>query len=284
MARYREALPQLADELWFTDSGLETDLIFHGGFELPEFAAFPLLAEPAGRAALSRYFREHAAVAFEHAAGFVYEAPTWRASTGWGAELGYGPDELAAVNRDAIGLGLALRAELAGDGPPVVVSGCVGPRGDGYRPSSSMTAAEAQAYHQSQIDVFAGTEADLVCAMTLTYADEAIGIARAADRAGIPVAISFTLETDGRLPDGTALADAVRATDDAVRVPPAYYLINCAHPEHIEPALASGPTGPAGCVGCEPTRRAAATPSSTSDPISTRATRASWPASMPGCG
>lgn len=239
IAEYRRALPQLADQIWLTDSGLETDLIFHHGFELADFAAFPLVRDPAGRAALHRYFTEHAAVAKAHRTGFVYESPTWRANPDWAERLGYRPGELAALNREAIELGLQLRAEV-GPEVPVVLSGCLGPREDGYRPRAKMSVAEAQAYHRSQLEVFGSTAADLVCAMTLGYPDEAIGISQAAAAVEIPVVISFTVETDGRLPDGSALADAIRATDDAAEVPPVYYLLNCAHPAHLAPALAAG--------------------------------------------
>jgi len=102
-----------------------------------------------------------------------------------------------------------------------------------------MTADEAAAYHRAAIEVYAQAGADMITAITMTYADEAVGIVRAARAAGLPVAISFTVETDGRLPSGQALGDAIDAVDAATQDGPAYYMINCAHPTHFAEALAT---------------------------------------------
>ena len=156
------SLPQLAETVFLTDSGLETDLIFHHGYDLPDFAAFVLLDDESGTETLRRYYREHATIARDAGVGFVLESPTWRASPDWGEKLGYPPERLADVNRRAIALLVDLRAEPASQVRPVVISGCVGPRGDGYRPAELMSEDEAQRYHATQIATFAGTEADLV--------------------------------------------------------------------------------------------------------------------------
>jgi len=241
---YRNALPQVSGEVFLTDSGLETDLIFHGGFELPEFAAFVLIDDDRGTAALDAYFRRHVDIAVQHGCGVILEAPTWRASRDWGARIGYPAAELRRVNRSAVGLLSAVRGDYPdAASSPVVVSGCVGPRADAYSPAERMQADEAEAYHGEQISVLAAAGVDLVHAMTITYAAEAIGIARAAGRASVPAAISFTTETNGRLPDGTALADAVAEVDAATGGAPAYYGVNCAHPSHFAPALPGGALG-----------------------------------------
>jgi S-methylmethionine-dependent homocysteine/selenocysteine methylase len=78
----------------------------------------------------------------------------------------------------------------------------------------------------------------MICAITMNYVEEAIGIARAAERVRMPVALSFTVETDGRLPTGQALRAAVEQVDDATAGYPRYYMINCAHPSHFEDLLA----------------------------------------------
>ena len=241
---YRNALPQMSGEVFLTDSGLETDLIFHGGFELPEFAAFVLVDDERGTAALEMYFRRHVDIAVQHGCGVILEAPTWRASRDWGSRIGYPAAELRRVNESAVGLLARVRGGYRdAAGSPVVVSGCIGPRADAYSPAGRMTEDEAEAYHGEQIGVLAAAGVDLVHAMTITYAAEAIGIARAAARAGVPAAISFTTETDGRLPDGTALADAVAAVDAATGGAPAYYGVNCAHPSHFASALPGGALG-----------------------------------------
>ena len=240
MARYRAGLPQVGDDVFLTDSGIETVLIFHHGYELPHFAAFVLLDDGAGAETLRRYYRDHAAIARGAGAGFIFESPTWRASPDWGARLGYNDAALAAANRKAIEMLVDIRSELDGDGAPMVVSGCVGPRGDGYRPSELMTAQEAEGYHSAQVATFAETEADLVTGITITYAAEALGIVRAAQDAGMPVVISFTVETDGVLPDGSSLEQAISVVDDATGGAPAYYMVNCAHPTHFDHVLESG--------------------------------------------
>lgn len=241
---HRNALPQLSGEVFLTDSGLETDLIFNEGFELPEFASFVLVDDAQGTAALKAYFRRHVDIAVQHGCGVILEAPTWRASRDWGSRIGYPAAELRRVNESAAGLLSQLRGEYQdAASSPVVASGCIGPRADAYRPAECMGEDEAEDYHSEQIAILAATEVDLVHAMTITYAAEAIGIARAAGGAGVPAAISFTTETDGRLPDGTSLADAVAAVDADTGGSPAYYGVNCAHPSHFASALPGGAIG-----------------------------------------
>jgi len=217
MARYRNALPQLGGDLFLTDGGIETTLIFHEGLELPDFASFHLLKDSNGEAALRKYFRTYAEIAKRLGTGLVLESATWRASADWGTRLGYTRETLAQANREAIRLLEEIRGELATERIEVVISGCVGPRGDGYSPAQTMSDREAEAYHGEQIETFADTAADLVTAITMNYVEEAIGIARAAERAGMPVVISFTVETDGRLPTGQTLGAAIEQVDAVTR-------------------------------------------------------------------
>lgn len=240
MSTYRDGLPQLGGELFLTDGGIETTLIFHDGLDLPYFAAFDLLRTTEGEEALRRYFRTYGALARRFGTGLVLESATWRASADWGEKLGYAPEALADANRRSIGLLEEVREEYATPEAPVVISGCLGPRGDGYVPDTAMTAAEAEAYHLAQVEIFAGTAADLVTAITMNDAEEAVGIARAAKRAGLPVVISFTVETDGRLPTGQSLGSAVEQVDDATTEYSAYFMINCAHPTHFEKVVGTG--------------------------------------------
>jgi S-methylmethionine-dependent homocysteine/selenocysteine methylase len=234
---YRDALPQLDGGLFLTDGGIETTLIFHRGLDLPAFAAFVLLQDERGTDELRHYYAPYVELAREQGAGLVLESPTWRASPRWAAELGLSEQELDALNRRAIALMEELRAEA---GVPVVISGCIGPQDDGYSPATKLSAAEAEAYHSTQIATFADTAADMVTAITMTYADEAIGVTRAARAAGLPVVISFTVETDGSLPSGASLAGAIAEVDEATDQGPAYYMVNCAHPSHFEGVLESG--------------------------------------------
>ncbi|HEU0222507.1 MAG TPA: homocysteine S-methyltransferase family protein [Paracoccaceae bacterium] len=232
-------LPQLRGGLFLSDGGIETSLIYLQRLDLPYFAAFPLLRDAEGRAALRRYYQPYLELAARMGTGFILETPTWRASQDWGTRLGYTANEIRAVNRDAVALTRELREAFPGAGP-VVISGCVGPRGDGYVAGVAMTPAEAAAYHGEQIGAFAEAGVNMVTAITMTYAAEAIGIVRAARLVGLPAVISFTVETDGRLPSGQPLGEAIEEVDAATGCYAAYFMVNCAHPDHFATILAQG--------------------------------------------
>jgi S-methylmethionine-dependent homocysteine/selenocysteine methylase len=237
---HRDHPPQLDGDLFLTDGGIETVLIFQEGIDLPQFAAFDLLKDEGGVERLRRYYAPYVALARERGIGFVLESPTWRASPRWARELGYDEEQLDRLNRRAIALLEEIREEVGESGAPVVISGCIGPRDDGYSPAELLSAEEAQDYHSTQIETFAGTAADMVTALTITYAEEAIGIVRAAGRAGLPAAISFTVETDGRLPSGQQLGEAIESVDAETGAAPAYFMVNCAHPTHFDAVLEAG--------------------------------------------
>ena len=240
MPRYRNALPQLSDELFLTDGGLETTMIFLEGYDLPHFAAYDMLTRAEGIEALRNYFRRYVSIARAHDVGFVLESATWRANPDWAALIGHSTAQLAELNRRSIEMLVEIRDEFERGNTRMVISGCVGPRGDGYDPSDRMTAAEAETYHAEQIRTFSETEADMVTAITMNYPEEAIGITRAAQAAGIPVVISYTVETDGRLPTGETLREGIQMVDAATGDGPAYYMINCAHPTHFDDVLPAG--------------------------------------------
>lgn len=237
MGKYRNALPQFAGGLYITDGGIETTLVFHQGLDLPHFAAFDLLKNDKGIAALDQYFRPYVELARRFGSGLVLESATWRANPDWAAKLGYSRDGLAKANRRSIETLEPLRAEFESGRGRAVISGCVGPRGDGYVPSEVMNEKQAEDYHREQIETFAATSADLVTPITMNYVEEAIGIARAAKKTGMPAVISFTVETDGKLPTGQPLGEAIRQVDEATAGYPAYYMINCAHPTHFDAVL-----------------------------------------------
>lgn len=240
MTTYRSALPQLGEDLFLSDGGLETTLIFHEGLDLPHFASFVLLRNEGGVDTLEDYYRSYLDIASNSGVGFILESPTWRANADWGKRLGYDAAALADVNRDSIELLERLRDSYADRVGSIVISGNIGPRGDGYIADGAMNAAEAADYHAAQISTFANTNADMVCAITLTYVEEAIGIVSAAAAHRMPVAIGFTTETDGRLPSGQALQDAIEEVDAATNEAAAYFMVNCAHTEHFDDALRSG--------------------------------------------
>jgi len=237
MALYRNALPQLSGGFFLTDGGMETTFIFLEGINLPEFASFVLLENENGRETLREYYRRYANIARDHNLGFIIESATWRSSNDWGKKLGYSPEQITEFNHKSIELLQDIRNEYINTIPHMVISGAVGPRGDGYSADISMTANEAEVYHRTQILTFKETNADMVTAFTIPYISEGIGIALAAKSAKMPVVIGFTVETDGRLPSGELLKDAVEQVDSATNYAPAYYMINCAHPTHFSNIL-----------------------------------------------
>jgi homocysteine S-methyltransferase len=236
---YRHCLPQLEGGLFLSDGGIETTLIFHDGIKLPHFAAFVLMDSEGGPQTLRRYYESYLAIARSRGVGMVLESPTWRASADWGVKLGYDRAELRRVNLKSIELLQALRERWQSPATPLVISGAIGPRGDGYK-AGIATAAEAEDYHAEQIATFADSAADMVCAYTMNSIAEGIGVANAARKLAMPAAISFTVETDGRLATGETLREAIEATDEATDGWPAYYMINCAHPTHFAPSLGRG--------------------------------------------
>jgi S-methylmethionine-dependent homocysteine/selenocysteine methylase len=225
------------EDYYVTDGGMETTLIFRQGIELTHFAAFELLDHVIGRHVLVRYFRPFLDIAARYGLGYILETPTWRANSDWGFRLGYSEEELAALNADAVGLLDALRKSQPDGGAKILLSGCIGPRGDGYDGSARMTVTGARRYHTPQVRTLAEAGVDVITAMTISYSDEAIGIVQAAMAAGIPAVISFTVETDGRLPGGETLKQAIDAVDERTGGYATHFMINCAHPEHFLGAL-----------------------------------------------
>lgn len=231
------SLPQLRGRTFISEAGFETDMVFHHGLDLPHFATFPLLYDEDARKTVRTYFQSVIDIARRDETGVVIETPTWRASSDWGTLLAYTPAELDRANHDAVAFFLELRA--SNPDVTVVISGNLGPRGDGYVIADAMTAQESADYHRPQIRSLAAAGADLVSAFTINYADEATGIVAAAAGEGVPAVISFTLETDGRLPSGEALADAINDVDEATDSSAAYFMVNCAHPSHFVHVLDS---------------------------------------------
>jgi S-methylmethionine-dependent homocysteine/selenocysteine methylase len=235
MAKYRSALPQLEGGIFLSYCGMETDLIFNRGVDLPGFASYPLLETEEGRETLHGYYAQLIAIARQNGIGVLLESTTWVANRDRGAAIGYSPETLKELNIAAIDL-IARVREKGGD-LPTLLSAQMGPRIDGYAPTERMTADEAETYHAEQMETILQTEADLVSAFTLCYPEEAIGIVRAARRAELPIVIGFTVETDAKLPSGHSIADAIEAVDAATDNATAYYVINCAHPDHFSSAL-----------------------------------------------
>jgi len=242
MTKYRANLPQLTTSTFMTDGGLETDLIFNHGIELPEFAAFDLLKNEEGKDVLRKYFLDYLEISKDTCSGFVLEAPTYRANPDWALKIGYSLESLKDINEKAVRELEKLRNDYENDDFKIAISVCIGPRGDGYSPDNLMSIEIAEEYHSFQIALVADTNADLVSALTMNYNEEAIGIVKAAKNNNIPVVISYTVETDGKLPSGQSLEEAITSLDKMTDNYVSYYMINCAHPDHFADILNPGST------------------------------------------
>ncbi len=226
-----------ADRPWLSDGGFETTMLFHEGFDLPAFAACVLLDTPHGRDAVADYFKRYIAIAKTSETGFVLDTATWRSGAHWARDVGRSEADMDRLTRESVRLAVALRDAEETESCPIVVNGAVGPAGDGYSPDTLLTPEVAEALHTGQIQAMVDEGAELVSAITMTHVGEAIGIVRAAQKAGVPVVISFTVETDGHLPSGQPLAEAIAEVDAATDAAPIYYMVNCAHPDHFSARL-----------------------------------------------
>jgi len=234
MPKYRHNLPQLDSRKYYiTDGGLETNLIFKYGINLPEFAAFTLLNDPVGESLIKDYFKHYVDLALRYGVGLQLESATWRASRSWGEKLGYTKDQLEQVNHKAIELLVNLRTAYETPDCPFIISGCIGPKSDGYITHGDTSISNSKMYHLDQIRSLSKTKADMVCACTIPEYKEATGIVLAAKEVDIPVAIGFTLEIDGRLPSGQSMREAIEFVDRETQNYVSYYMINCVHPTHI---------------------------------------------------
>lgn len=233
MTKYRTDLPQQSMSTFMTDGGIETDLIFNKGIDLPEFAAFDLLKNEEGKEVLRKYYLAYLNVSKQKCSGFILEAPTYRANPDWALKIGYSLKSLDAMNRTAVQEMEKIRNDHENENFKIAISVCIGPRGDGYSPDNKMSIKMAEEYHSVQIKTIADTNADLVSALTMNYNEEAIGIVNAAKKNNIPVVISYTVETDGKLPSGESLEEAIISLDKITDNYVSYFMINCAHPDHF---------------------------------------------------
>lgn len=236
---HREKLPQLNGQLMTCGGGFETWMQYADGFELRHFCAFELLNDKRGRKCLTDYYRKLIEAAVENGFGVINEGLHYRASRDWGELIGFSREALAEINIRGIEFYKDFAREYQSDRTPMVIGGCIGPRGDAYDTGRTEDSGEAEEYHSEQINTLRNAGADLVSAWTFSSVEEAIGFARAAKAADIPCVISF-IAKGGTLKDGTTLEAAVSRVDAATDSAPVYYAVNCAHPTEFEPGLTEG--------------------------------------------
>jgi len=225
-------------EFFLTEGGTETEMMYRHGFELPEFCMLPLLDNPQAVSAMRGMFCQQLDVAAEFGLSFLLTGLDYRASPDWGAKLGYSPSALADANIAAIEFLRDIAKGYEGQIPHLHIGGILGPRGDAYSLNNEITAESAAAYHAVQLETLKRANVDFVCAATFNSIAESVGALRAADRIGLPLSVSLTLDSSCRLKSGPTLAEAITEIDaQAGDAAPEFYMVNCSHPLEYEPAL-----------------------------------------------
>ena len=229
--------PRLENKFYLTEGGVETEVMYKWGYELPEFAMFPLLDNPEADAVIRNMFRRYLDVAAEQNTGLLLNGHDYRASPDWAAKLGYSAEGLRDMQRRTIQFLDDMRTEYAGRVSDVYIAACIGPRGDAYGTGGEITVDEAEDYHSLQLQNLDGTAADMAVAATFNNIPEAIGVIRAASEKGMPIGVSLTLTPEGRLRSGPSLREAIENVDEATDGRAAWFGTNCSHPLEFEPAL-----------------------------------------------
>jgi homocysteine S-methyltransferase len=233
-------LPQLNGHLMTSGGGFETWMQYVDGFTLRHFCGFELLNDKRGEACLRDYHRKLVEAAVANGFGVINEGVHYRASRDWGALTGYSREGLEEINIRGIEFYRDFAREYGSAETPMLVGGVIGPRGDAYNIGRTPDAAEAEDYHSEQIATFRKAGASHITAMTFSSVEEAIGLARAAKAAEMPVVVSFIVGRGGRLLGGETIEEAFTRVDAATGSAPAYYMINCTHPTEFVPGLTDG--------------------------------------------
>ena len=218
--------PDMRGKLMTTGGGFETWMQYVDGFELRHFCGFELLNDARGLSCLRDYHRKIVEAAVANEFGVINEGLHYRASRDWGDITGYSREGLEEINIRGVEFYRDFVREYASPETPMLIGGAIGPQGDDY--------------HSEQILTFRKAGVDHVTAMTFSSVEEAIGLARAAKSADMPVVVSFIASNRGRLRGGETLEEAITRVDAATGNTPKYYMINCTHPTEFEPGLTPG--------------------------------------------
>ncbi len=230
--------PMGSGEMFLTEGGSETEIMYRHGFELPEFSMLPLLESPLALSALRDEYSQQLDVAAEFGLSFLLTGLDYRASPDWGSKLGYSPSGLADANIASIELLRDIAKGYEEQIPRLLIGGILGPRGDAYSLNQEITAESAEDYHAVQLETLKRADVDFACALTFNNVAESVGALRAANQTGVPLFVSLTLDRSGRLKSGPTLAEAIVEIDaQAGEAAPELYMINCSHPLEYEPAL-----------------------------------------------
>ena len=227
--------------LYLTEGGTETEIMYKYGYELPEFAMFTLLENKSAKAEMRAMFERYLDTVAEYGYCALMGGIDYRASSDWGDKLGYSRQALADIQQGCVEFLRDIAEPYADQIPRILFAGLLGPRGDAYGTGDQITATEAEDYHSMQLESVKAADADLALAATFNNIPEAIGVARAASKIGIPLCISFSLDSTSRLNSGPSFREAVETTDtESGEARPQFYGLNCSHPLEMEPALEPG--------------------------------------------
>jgi homocysteine S-methyltransferase len=240
MADKKHFPPQKEGRFYLSEGGTETEILYKYGFELPQFAMFPLLDNPEAVSKMQGMYRKYLDVVAKHGMCALMGGLDYRASPDWGKLLGYSPQGLSEANHKSINFLREIAKEYTSDIPDILIQGLIGPRGDAYKMNLNITENEAEDYHSIQLNTLKEANVDLALAITFNNIPESIGVARAAKKIGVPLAISLSLDSTSKLNSGPSLAEAITTIDEETELAPEFYLINCSHPLEYESAIVSG--------------------------------------------
>ena len=235
-----EFLPRVDGTYYLTEGGIETEIMYKYGFELPHFAMFPLLDNPEALTAMKGIWQRSLRAAADNGFNAIMNGVDYRASPDWGALLGYTPDGLASMQMRAIDFLRDVARDFEQDIDTIIISGTIGPRGDAYSRNETITADVAEEYHSVQLATLKKAGVDMAWAMTFNNIPEAVGTIRAAENTGIPIAMGLSLDSSSRLNSGPSMAEAVPEIDAQTNSAAAFFGLNCSHPLEFEPALDGG--------------------------------------------
>ena len=189
----------------------------------------PLIYDDRGRCELEKLYLGCLQVAHAAELPFVMFTPTWRAN----AERVKGADAPATINADATQFMRGLRDRCGGSRAMIKIGGLIGCRNDAYRPQEGLTPSAAERFHAWQIDQLAHAGVDFLVAETLPAVPEAVGVARAMAKTGLPYVISFVIDRNGLVLDGADLSTAVNTIDAATVTKPLGFMVNCSYPTFL---------------------------------------------------
>lgn len=233
--------PRRDGVFYLAEGGQETEIMYKFGHDLPHFAMFTLLDQPAAVADMRAMYRRYLDTAARHGFNALMGGLDYRASPDWAGLLGYTRSDLRDMQLRSVDFLREAAQPYAGQIREILIVGTVGPRGDAYSLNQVITADEAEDYHSAQLETLRDAKVDLVSALTFNNTPEAVGVARAAASFGLPLSVSFALDSDHRLMSGPTLREVIETVDrEAGEARPAYFGVNCSHPLEFTPALESG--------------------------------------------